>query len=99
MNIKITARKFKAHDSLREFINDEVKSLEKFSDEIMDVDVILSYVNQKDSEKTAEIVLKVPGQILKAEETTDDFKISVTATVEKLRRQLDKLKTKRIPHL
>lgn len=99
MNIKITARKFKAHDTLKEYVRDEVSSLERFSDEILDADIILSFQNQKESDKTAEIVLNVPGQILRAEETTEDFKVSVAAAVEKLKRQIKKLKTKRIPHI
>ncbi|HPI37839.1 MAG TPA: ribosome-associated translation inhibitor RaiA [Ignavibacteriaceae bacterium] len=99
MNIKITARKFKAHDSLKEYVKDEVSSLEKFNDEILDVDVILSFQNQSNSIKTAEIIVKVPGQVLKAEGDSEEFKISVANAVEKLRRQLKKLKTKRIPHI
>jgi len=95
MNITITARKFKAHDTLKSFINGEVNSLEKFYDDILDVDVILSFQNSKDSIKTAEIVIKVPGQILTATEETDDFKKSVSAAIQKLSRQLKKLKTKR----
>ena len=99
MNVKITARKFKAHDSLKEYVKDEVSSLERFNDEILDVDVILSFQNQKDSLKIAELIVKVPGQLLKAEGTSEDFKISVSNAVEKMRRQLKKLKTKRIPHI
>lgn len=95
MNITITARKFKAHDTLKEFINDEVLSLTKFNDDILDVDVILSYQNNKDSVKTAEIILQVPGHSLTATETTDDFKKSINFAVEKIARQLEKLKTKK----
>ncbi len=98
MNISITARKFKAHDTLKDFINDEVSSLSRFNDDIMNADVILSYRNSKDSTKTAEIVIQVPGQTLNAAEESDDFKKSVTASVEKLGRQLKKLKTKRIAY-
>jgi len=95
MNISITARKFKALDSLKEFVNDEVLSLEKFYDEIMKAEVVLSFQHNQNSIKVAEIMLTVPGQVLKASEETEDFKKSVTACVEKLGRQLDKLKTKR----
>jgi putative sigma-54 modulation protein len=95
MNIAITARKFKAHDTLKNFITGEVSSLEKFYDDILDVDVILSFHNSKDSLKSAEIIIKVPGQTLTATEETDDFKKSVNAAIEKLSRQLKKLKTKR----
>jgi ribosome hibernation promoting factor len=96
MNISITARKFKAHDTLKEYIQDEVNSLEKFSYDILSADVILSFRNNHDSVKIAEIILKVPGQILSATEQSDDFKKSVSAACEKLIRQLKKLKTKRI---
>lgn len=96
MNISITARKFKAHKTLKEYIEDEVKSLSKFNDDILSADVILSYQNMKDSLKNAEIVLQVPGQTLKATEDSDDFVKSVGAAVSKLSRQLKKLKTKKL---
>ncbi|QQS37956.1 MAG: ribosome-associated translation inhibitor RaiA [Ignavibacteriales bacterium] len=95
MKINITARKFKARDTLKEFIEAEVSSLEKFSDEIISVDVILSFQNSKDSIKSAEIIAKVPKQVLSATEETDDFQKSVNAAVEKIARQLKKIKTKK----
>ncbi len=96
MNISITARKFKARETLKEFVNSEVSSLQKFFDNILDADVILSYQNIHDGEKCAEIILQVPGQILTAKEESDDFTKSVSAAVEKLSRQLEKLKNKRV---
>jgi len=96
MNISITARKFKAHQTLKNHIEDEVKSLIKFNDDILNADVILSYHNAKDSLKISEIILQVPGQTLKASKESDDFAKSVSAAVEKLGRQLVKLKTKKI---
>ncbi len=93
MKISITARKFKAHDSLKDFIIGEVKSLEKFNDDILSTEVVLSY--NKDNIKKAEIILQVPGQILNAEESSDDFKKSTASAVEKLIRQLRKIKTKK----
>ena len=96
MNISITARKFKAHDTLKDFIRTEVSSLDKYNDDILNIDVILSYINNRGNIKTAEIVLQVPGQTMRATEDSDDFKKSVNAAVEKLSRQLKKLKTKRV---
>lgn len=95
MNIQITARKFKAHDTLKEFIKDEVTSLTRFNDEIIDADVILSYQNNQNSVKKAEILLNIPGQTLTAADQTEDFKASVTSATEKLRRQLETIKSKR----
>lgn len=99
MNIKITARKFKAHDTLKEYIKDSLSSLERYNDSIIDTDVILSFQNQKDSIKIAEILLKVPGTILKAQAESDEFQKSVNMATEKLIRQLRKLKTKTIKHI
>jgi putative sigma-54 modulation protein len=97
MNIQITARKFKAHDTLKEFIKDEISSLEKFNDDIIDADVILSFQNNQNSVKEAEIVLNIPGQTLTATDKTEDFKTSVISATEKLRRQLETIKSKRKP--
>lgn len=96
MKIQITSRKFKARDTLKEYIEQQVKSLEKFSDDIFDADVILSFETVKDSIKIAEIVLQIPGKILTAKEQSDDFQKSVSLAVDKLEKQLEKIKNKRI---
>jgi putative sigma-54 modulation protein len=95
MNVSITARKFKARETLKDFINEEVRSLSRFNDDIISADVILSYQNSKENIKTAEITLHIPGQTLVATVDSDDFEKSVGATVEKLSRQLKTLKSKR----
>ncbi len=95
VNIIITSRKFKARDILKDFITAEVKSLEKYNDRILNVDVILSYQNSHDSIKIAEIIVQVPGQTLTATEQSDEYKKAVSAAVEKLSRQLTKLKSKK----
>lgn len=97
MNIQITARKFKAHDTLKEYIKDEVSSLERFNDEIIDADVILSFQNNQNSLKEAEIILNIPGQTLTATDQTEDFKTSITSATEKLKRQLETIKSKKKP--
>jgi putative sigma-54 modulation protein len=96
MNIQITARKFKAHPTLKDFIKDEISSLEKYNDAIMGADVILSYQNSQNSIKKAEIVIDIPGQTLSAADQTEDFKVSVTSAIEKLRKQLVTIKSKRV---
>ena len=98
MNVSITSRKFKARDTLKDFINSEVVSLERFYDNILSADVILSYQNTRDSIKSAEIILKIPGMVLKAADDSDDYKKSVSSAVEKLSRQLKKMKTKKFAH-
>ena len=95
MNIKITARKFKARETLKDYVRDTVKSLVKFNDDIISANVILSYQNSHDSIKKAEITLSIPGQTLVATEESDEFTKSVNVSVEKLSRQLKTLKSKR----
>ncbi|MBU0474173.1 MAG: ribosome-associated translation inhibitor RaiA [Bacteroidetes bacterium] len=96
MNINITSRKFKAKDALKEFINNEIKSLEKFYDGILDIDVILSYIHEKDSIKTAELIVNIPGKSLAISEDSEDFGKSVSACADKMKRLLKKEKSKRI---
>ena len=96
MNIQITSRKFKAKESLKTEIKEQIKALEKFNDDILDVNVILSYMHLKDSLKTVEINLSVPGKTFSAEETNDEFGKALNNTISKLEKQLRTLKSKRI---
>lgn len=96
MNIQITSRKFRAKNSLKDFIREEIKVLEKYNDEIISADVILSFTHIKDSIKTAEIKLSVPKKVITVTSDSDEFEKSVTLSVEKIRKQLRKLKTKRL---
>lgn len=96
MNIQITARKFRAKDSLKDFIRNEIKSLERFNDNILDVNVVLSYVHLKDSIKNVEIVLLIPGKTITVSVSSDEFEKSVSTAVGKIIKQLAKVKTKRI---
>ncbi len=94
MNVKITARKFKAHETLREYAEQEVKSLERYFDSIISAEVILYFEKVKDSIKTAEIIVSTTGKKIAAKETSEEFQKSIDLAVSKLRRQLEKLKTR-----
>lgn len=95
MNITITARKFKARETLKDYIKDEVKSLLKINDDIISADIKLSFQNSYDSIKKAEITIHLPGQTFVATEESDEFTKSVSTAVQKLLRQLKTLKSKR----
>ena len=99
MNIKITARRFKARETLKDYIRDEVKSLLRFNDSIISADIILSFQNSHDSIKKAEITLRIPGQTLIAAEESEEFTKSVSAAVAKLLRQLKTLKKNLYPRM
>ena len=94
MNVKFTARRFRAHPDIREHALGTVKKLDRYYDGIVTADIILSYERATKSIKTAEINLHVHGTVLSAKEKSEDFIKSIDATGEKLAMQLAKYKTR-----
>ncbi|MBV6513334.1 MAG: ribosome-associated translation inhibitor RaiA [Ignavibacteriales bacterium] len=98
MQVLITARKFTARETLKDFIDAEVRSLEKIADDILDAEMILSFENNNNSVKTAELILKIPGHLVTANDSSDEFEKAVRGAVEKAERQIIKLKGKKQNH-
>jgi putative sigma-54 modulation protein len=94
MNVKFTARRFRAHPEVKEHAIESVKKLGKFFDGIVTADIILSYERASNSIKTAEVNLHVFGTVLTAKERSEDYRKSLDAAVEKLTTQLGKYKAK-----
>ncbi|MBW7889018.1 MAG: ribosome-associated translation inhibitor RaiA [Bacteroidetes bacterium] len=94
MDITITARHFKAHDSLRMYAFDAVKKLERYYNGIISANVILSYEKAQRSVKKAEFHINVYGTLIKALEKSDDFMKSIDSAMEKAERQIRKYKGK-----
>ncbi len=92
MNIKITARHFKAPDRLKKYIENEVERLNKFFDNIIECDIVLDYIKASKSMQSVEMHLSVSGQVLSVKETSDDMFKSIDVAVKKLERQLKKYK-------
>ena len=91
MNLNITARHFKAPESIKSFTENEVARLEKYYDGIIEGEAILAAEKQT---QVAEIILKVYGQTLAATEKSENIQKSITLAVNKLERQLKKYKAK-----
>lgn len=94
MDLHITARRFHAHETLREHAFHAINKLEDHFDGILSAKLVLSYEKTRNSIKSAELIVKVQGTILKALEKSDDYPKSIDAAVEKVERQLQKLKTR-----
>ncbi|MFI3314624.1 MAG: ribosome-associated translation inhibitor RaiA [Rikenellaceae bacterium] len=95
MNIKIQSLKFDADSKLIEFTENKLSKLERFSDKIVDVEVIFKL--DKDVEhgnKVTTITLSVPGDKLVAEHQSKTFEEGVDSTVDALKKQIEKYKTK-----
>lgn len=95
MDIKIQALHFDAADKLREFIQKKVTKLEKYSDDILNVDVTLKVVKPETSNnKDASIKLNVKNDELYANKTAESFEEAIDLCVEALEKQLSKYKEK-----
>ncbi len=95
MNVQFTARHFKAHDGLKEYALNQVSTLKKYFDGILNGNIVLRFEKTKSSVKVAEINLAVFGKNLVAIEESEDFYKSIDNAVTKLERQLVKYKEKR----
>ena len=94
MQINFTARRFRAHEDVKQHAVDTVTKLGKFYDGIVHADIILSYERASNSLKMAEINLHVHGAILTAKQKSGDYLKSIDAAALKLEAQLEKYKMK-----
>jgi putative sigma-54 modulation protein len=94
MDIHVTARHFKAHESLRRYAFDSLKKLERYYNGIVSANIVLSFEKAFHSVKTAELHVTVYGTILKSLAKSDDFVKSIDTVVEKVERQIQKYKSK-----
>ena len=92
MKINITSRHFKAHDSLQDHVTDRLNELEKYNEQILFADVILSFDKPPHELKHCEIILKLRDKLFTSKESSDDFAKSVDMAVEKVEVQLQKYK-------
>ncbi len=94
MNIKITARHFKCHESLAEYTKNSIDELTRFYDGIIKAEAIFSFEKTHNSVKIAEISLTVYGNVLTSVGKSEDFLKSVDLAISKLKTQLKKYKEK-----
>ena len=94
MQFHFTARKFKAHATLRRQASDAVMRLPKIYDGIVRGDVVLGYERSANSVKWAEVSVHVHGTVLTATEKSEEFAKSIELAISKLERQLTKYKSK-----
>lgn len=94
MDLRITARHFKAEDDLREYVAKQVSKLERYYDGITDVRVVLGLGQASSEERTAEINLNVYRQTLTAGEVAETHEEAVNQCVSSLKRQILRYKEK-----
>lgn len=98
MTFTLTARHFKAHDSIKEFARSEMDKITKFFDGIISTEVILSYDKPSNSIKNAEIIIHAKNHIFTATESSEDFLKSIELAIIKVQTQIKKYKDKLTDH-
>ena len=95
MEIRIQSIHFDATDQLRSFIEKKVSKLERFYDEIDNVEITLKVVKPETAlNKEADVTVKVKNDELFASKVCDTFEESIDDCMDALQKQLRKLKEK-----
>lgn len=90
---------FKATDELLQFTEEKVSGLHKYYDQIVGAEVYLKLIQDEAKQnKKAEIKLNIPGNDLFAESHEASFEKAVNESIDKLKGQIRKLKTKLQKH-
>lgn len=95
MKLRIQSINFDATTALESYINKKSLKLEKFFDEILNVEVYLKVVKPESAtNKEAEIKVSIPNVDFFASKTCDSFEEAVDLTLEALDKQIRKYKEK-----
>jgi putative sigma-54 modulation protein len=96
MNIKIKSLRFSPTKQLESFVEERIKKLGQFYEEIIGAEVFLKLENTQDEEnKVAEIKLEIPGNDLFAKKQSKSFEESTDGAIEAIKKQMTRYKTKR----
>ena len=91
MNLTVTGHHLDLTDSLRQYVSSKMDRLERHSDDLQDVHVILSVEKLR---QKAEATVNVKGNRLFADTTEEDMYAAIDLLADKLDRQLIKHKEK-----
>lgn len=95
MKLRIQSINFDATTALESYINKKTSKLDKFFDEILNVEVYLKVVKPETAiNKEAEIKISIPGVDFFASKTCDTFEEAIDLTVDALEKQIRKYKEK-----
>jgi putative sigma-54 modulation protein len=98
INVDIFAKNLKVTDRLEEYTNKKIEKLYRYLNDIDETRVDLSYVKSARNaadRQVAQITIRGRGYILRTEERADDIFAAIDESVEKMQRQISRLKGKR----
>ncbi len=98
LKVDIFARNLEVSDRINEYVNKKVAKLDRFLNSIEETRVDLAYEKAARSaadRQVAQITISGKGYILRTEERADDLFAAIDAAVDKMQRQIERLKGKR----
>ena len=98
MEITTKARNAEINDDLELYANRKIEKLSKYNNRLQNATIVFEDGASKDNTRShrVEVVVNVPGQTLVSEDEAESFYIAVDGAAEKMKRQLRKLKTRRV---
>lgn len=95
MQLKITARGYKAPDSLKKYMYDKLQRKERVYHDVLDTDIILSYEKKT---QIAEIKMTLSDKTIIVIEKSEDIYKSIELALDNIDRQIKRFKDKRREH-
>ncbi len=91
MRLRISSRNVEIPVKMKGYISEQIEGLTKYFEQILDADVS---VTQERHRHTVDVRLHVNGRSYRAEGVGDNLKVPLDTAVEKVRRQLERHKSK-----
>jgi len=100
MNTLITGHHLELTPAIRSHIESKLERITRHFDKIVEIEVILSVdtLPQKEMRQRAEVNLRLKGETLHAEDSAQDLYSAIDGMIEKLDRQVLKVKGKMQDH-
>ncbi|GBF06505.1 sigma 54 modulation protein/ribosomal protein S30EA [Deinococcus aerius] len=97
---QLTGRNVDVTEAMRDYVEEKLTRLDRFSDQITDARVILTVRDVRDAGRRnrVEVQLNVPNGIIRAEEHHADMYAAIDRVSDVLERQLRKFKTRYLKH-
>ena len=98
MNLTVHGRNVAVSDRIQEYVEKKVGRLDKFLPQIREAraELVRSETRAAADRYTAQLTIWTSGRILRAEESSEDLFASVDAIVDKMYRQIERLKGRRV---
>ena len=97
MQVIVQGRNFEVTDRLHEYVEDKVSKLDRFLSTITEARVELATESTRSAEdrQVAQLTIRSKGVLLRSEERSGDMFTSVDMAMDKIKRQIDRYKSKR----